>query len=543
MTTRVRALRPILALLSTAAVLVTIVSAHLYREQKTGRAELIQILAEAGLDERSPRLASLVRADPDVIATQERVALALVADLLDPSSRADAPTPGHLEQELARQVERLDVAEQLGHAILETRPSSWRASTAIGAAIYLRRSLRRDEQLVRSYRDWEAPLLRARRIAPNRSEPARFLTMAYLELWPVVTAEKRELTRSMLASSLRDRNTYLATIEAWLQVAGDELETIDLLPQSAWLLGDLRKRLLRRGHLALALESHRRWAVATAEEADAAIEVARAASARGDHTRAAKLLIAELNGLPAQLRWLPLAERLLASVPSGQLRREGPIAHRWFDFELEQCLRSACRLSEGFVGRILPVSGRGTRDQLVAALSNGDDAEMARWEAEIPPEARCSEPFARYWLAKATQASRSGDLGTARKAATECIATQSELALAQGWISRAVRRGSGLHEVETPMLGDPHRQGQEFAFPPGAYELTLEFPDGNAASLFDLLVDGDQVASVAVSPSGATHSIRVTTTGSAQFLRAARVAGAGRSPEIVGFSRKESPDP
>lgn len=538
MTARTTALRLIPALLTLAAVLVTATAAGVYREQSRQRVELLQILKESGLEDRAPRLSSLVRSDPDVRAAQERVALALVADLLDPSTRSDAATPFELEQRLEAQIDRLEVAERLARTVLATRPTSWRSSTVIGAAIYLRRSLRRDEQLLRSYQDWEEPLLRARRIAPARAEPARFLTMAYLELWPVLSEEKRELTRSLLAPSLTDRTTYLATIEPWLQVAGDDLDAIERLPQNAWLLNDVTGRLVRRGRLALALESQRRWRIALEREAEAALGRAQAASERGDHTRAAKVTVATLVGLPAQLQWLPLAERLLSAVPSGQLRGHRRFTRNWFDFELEQCLRAQCRLSREFVERSLPMSSRSSLDPLTAALSTGNWQHMAQLETGLEPAERCAGPVERYWLAKAARALREVDVRTARDALTECPSPSTDLELVHAHLLRAARRSisdPGSFGNEFTTLGESTRNGHEFALPKGDYELTVAFSRAGEASLSDLLIDGNLVASVALPPAGGTRTIRISTSGSAQFLRAGATRGPARTLRILDF--------
>ena len=538
-------LRLLPALLTLAAILVTAAAAHVFRDQKREREALLQILEESGLDERSPRLIGLVRSDPDVHAAKERVALALVADLLDPTTRADAATPTELDRRLQLQIGRLDIAEQLAHEVLAQRPTSWRSSTAIGAAIYLRRSLRRDERLLRSYRDWEEPLLRARRIAPGRAEPARFLTMAYLELWPVLSEEKQELTRSMLAPALTDRTTYLATIGAWLQVAGDDLDAIDRLPQTGWLLQDLTARLIERNRLALALESHRRWRAAIAEEAETALLDARASSSRGDHTRAAKLGVQALVQLPTQLQWLAMAEDLLAVIPSGQLKNQGLFTRRWFDFELEQCLRSECRLSEKFVERILPMSSRGTYDRLIAALSLGDWEEMQGSESEVATDARCTPQLEPYWLAKAILAVRENDLATARAAFTECLRPSRGLELAHDRLLDTLRRAAGassgpLFAVATrPILGAETAGGQEFELPPGEYELTLDFDRSAAAGLSEVLIDGDLVASVALPAAGGVRTVNISASGAAQFLRTRLVVGPLRSVRIVDFKQLE----
>ena len=543
-TIRARALRLLPALLTVAGVLVITFAALATRDQQNQRDALIQILEDSGLDERSPRLASLVRSDPDVYSAQERVAMALIADLLDPSSRSDAASPADLELQLESQIDRLAVAEQLGHDVLKVRPKSWRSSTAIGAAIYLRRSLRRDEDLLRSYQDWETPLLRAREIAPGRSETARFLTMAYLELWTVLSEEKRALTRALLEPSLRDRSTYLATIDAWLQVAGDDLEAVDRLPQESWVLKDVTQRLVRRGHLALALESHRRWNVALAEEAEAALDTAREASARGSHTRAAKVALPALASLPVQSQWLPLAERLLAAVPSGQLKHQSRFTHVWFDHELEQCLRSECRLSEEFVRRSLPMSGRDTRDRLVAALSLGDWEAMTQTETELESSDRCAAPIERYWLAKATRALREGRPETARDALTECPSSSEDLQLVQAQLLRAARRSSPngsdvFRPAESTIVGTALSNGQEIALPPGDYEVTIAFtPRDN--SLVDVLVDGGLVASVPLPPTDQVHAIRITSTGLAQSLRTVGVAGPVPGMQILNVTQVRS---
>src|SRR6185369_775421 len=97
---------------------------------------------------------------------------------------------------------RLAETARRAAVVLARRPASWEASMVLGAATYMSGSQGHDARLFTAHERWEAAL----ELAPTKREPARFLTGAYVEIWPALTAPKRERTRALLAGLLSDPN-------------------------------------------------------------------------------------------------------------------------------------------------------------------------------------------------------------------------------------------------------------------------------------------------------------------------------------------------
>ena len=112
-----------------------------------------------------------------------------------------------------------------------------------GAATYLGWSQARDPRLFTAYRQWEAPLETALRLAPAKREPARFLAAAYLEIWPALSPRKREIARGLLAEVFRDPDDLDRLIDPWLDTAADRSEAFAVLPDEPRGLGAGREVL------------------------------------------------------------------------------------------------------------------------------------------------------------------------------------------------------------------------------------------------------------------------------------------------------------
>lgn len=514
------------------------------RSENHSRLDRHPLLAESGLSESAPRLTRLLDSDPDAVAADNRLALALIADFLDPGSRHGTSSDEEARSILEAKISRLDCAEELGRQSLAERPNSWRALTAVGASIYLRRSFHRDPKLIRNYRDWEAPLETARALAPHRSEPSRFLAMAYLEIWPMLSAEKQLLTRSMLATGLTDRGAFLSTINPWLQVGGDNLETIDLLPQTAWVFNDLRTRFINRRNLELAGESHRRYRNYVHQEALEGLDKAQRESIRGDFITARKTLIATMGTLPIDRQFEPVFKAVVRALPAGPIAASAQGAiHRWLDYNSQQCLRRHCPLSVDLVERLLPAAGTDLRE-MRSLLALGNIAAASRKELTLSE--RCSPSAQDYWLHKSKLQLELSDPSGARQSLLTCAnhAGPTTLnALLYDRLFQAVRPGNSATEAlaifasttkEQIRSPNPHSISPEFSLPAGDYELEfLTASAPGAYSLLEILLDGTLVSSSALGPHPDPQIVSITATGGPQALHLRLVAGTQRSSTII----------
>ncbi len=529
--------------ISAVAVSLLAIGALDLRHHDAQRQRLHTIYQETGLAATEEQLGQLLNRDPDAIESTDRLALALIAQLLDPRSRQAAASPKELQSLFEAQIKHLDVAEQLARESIKQRPNSWRALTAIGAAIYLRRSFARDDRLVRNYRDWERPLESARALAPARAEPSRFLTMAYLEVWPMLSKEKQQLTRDLLKTSLSDPAVYRVTIEPWLAVADNDLDALGLLPVEGWVFKDLRVRFTTRGNLELAVEANRRFRRRIAEETQEQLALIQKANARGDIIGARKQVDRALGQLPVDQGYASQAQALLQSLPAGPLATNfaGNVAV-WMNFNSEQCLRSHCAFATDLVKRLfytVPSDARGLRARLALADLNGANS------AELKLEQRCSREARVYWLHKAKFLLERGQVSDARTALLSCpVAPQrQERELLYQRLFESLRPSNTPAQAVTvfgtsvrPHIAEYHppTQSIEFALPRGDYEIELVPTVADERhSLIELLVDGAVIATMAVGPELRPQAVRVSATGFPQQLTQRLVAG---QPKRLRFS-------
>src|SRR5215212_3087886 len=160
------------------------VSVAQFFSYRAGQQTLGELARETGALVQDPGLLEAISREPDPWRARLRVARTLLA-----SATAD-PQP-----EPATVLRRLEVARGLASAVSRERPASWEAAMTRGASTYLEWSRRRDRRLLSHPEEWEGPLLRSLELAPGRPEPARFLTAAYLELWPALSRGKKESAR------------------------------------------------------------------------------------------------------------------------------------------------------------------------------------------------------------------------------------------------------------------------------------------------------------------------------------------------------------
>lgn len=381
------------------------------------RAGLAETARELGVD--SPALLDTLRHADD----PERARIALARTLVMAALHEDAGAPGGSPAggAAARRRARLDEANRLARAVLARRPASWEAATLAGAATYLRWSLDRDPRLLQEYRAWEEPLLLARRLAPGRPEPERYLATAYLELWPALSDAKRELARELADEALRDRRTFARLIGPWLEISGGDLAPV---PDTPWAWETVQKALAGRRDWAgfcRAWEARRRSLRAAMagriDEAERLLQADRLLEAR-------QVLLDVVASAPTDIAFAEPVERALRAAPHGPARPElRPAFARWLVWSLDLALRGVSPLSPAALGRL-----RAT----VTSDGNGDPEVMAAaaWTylaaEELPGaerfEARSVAPWSTVWapyrIEKARLLAARGETAVAREALT-----------------------------------------------------------------------------------------------------------------------------
>ena len=445
------------------------------------RSELLRTARELEVDE--PDLDRiLARAeDPDPARITLARTLLVRALETDPATAGASPL----------RARRLEAAAGLARSVLGRRPASWEAATIAGAATYLAWSLERDPRLLQEYRAWEEPLLLARRLAPGRREPSRYLVAAYLELWPALSDAKRELTRELVAGALEEPRAFGRLIEPWLEISGGDLGPV---PDAPWAWAGVGQVMSRRRDWASFCHAWETGRTALRAELAARLREAERLLRGGELLEARKALLAIADSAPPDRSFAELVDRALRAIPHGPAPSgPGRPLARWLTWSLDQALLGEPPLGLEALGRLRAVvAGNGSRkaSHLAAAawthLAAGDlvGAERvesrgeATWTADWSPywiekarflaargEPAAGETLARvhpdwrsravFWLARQTVAEAAGDRAAAAEARAElaAVAARAWSALdwswsgSRAWIDLYLARDAGVVEI------------------------------------------------------------------------------------------------
>lgn len=495
---------PRAVLASAAAGLAVLAVVHLAR-LSTEREQLARTARELELTDAALGRTLRMTEDPD--AGRVALARALLVQALE-------------ERAPERRMRSLEEAGRLAEEVLGRRPASWEAAMVAGAATYLRWSIERDPRLLQEYHAWEAPLLLARRLAPGREEPARYLATAYLELWPALSDAKRDLARGLLATAFRDPRTFERLIDPWLDVSGGELAPV---PDAPWAWQALAQAQARRGEWPGFCEA---WEMRrSALEADLRHRLVEALDqVAHDRLLAARLALFDVAaGAPRDHRFAPLVDQALQAAPFGPAPGEAidPLVD-WLRWTQEVASRASLPLSPAAVARL--------RGAVVARAPAGSQAgALAAWAAvalddlpraermERAAEESWSEAWAPYRIEKARVLTQRGRFDEAAEAlgrldpeereSPAYLRASLELATGLGRVEEASRLRealSALTATSWSATGWRWRQGVATLEPmvgaaaPGLTIGVLEAPAGGAA--VEVQWDGAAVACRAVAP-------------------------------------------
>ncbi|HSL82061.1 MAG TPA: hypothetical protein VLF66_04750 [Thermoanaerobaculia bacterium] len=379
------------------------------------RAALAETARELGVS--GPGLDTALRRAEDPERARIALARALVVAALEGYPGDPEGSPGGGESAARRR--RLEEADRLARAVLARRPASWEAATLAGAATYLRWSLDRDPRLLQEYRTWEEPLLLARRLAPVKPDPERYLATAYLELWPALSDAKRELPGELAGEALRDRATFGRLIGPWLEISGGDLTPV---PDAPWAWGAVQQALAGRRDwpgFCRAWEARRRGLLA---ETEARIGEAERMLRAGRLLEGRRALLEVVASAPTDRAFAAPVDRALLAAPHGPTRPAlRPRFARWLTWSLDLALRGVRPLSPPALGRLratVTSDGDGDPEVLAAAgwtyLAADDLAGAERFETRAGVQ--WSSSWGPYRIEKARLLAARGASAQAREA-------------------------------------------------------------------------------------------------------------------------------
>lgn len=371
--------------------------------------ETLALLEEPALEGLPSEVAERLSREVDPAWRNMLLARALVATELDLGR-----TPS-LDPAPEARARRLAVARDAAAAALADHPTSWQGALFLGSATYLERSVIEDPLLFTAYRDWEAPLELARDLAPSKKEAGRFLTVAYLELWPAVSPAKRQVALELMTEAFRDRRLLGRLVEPWLEVAEDLQAAFAPIPDDplAWRLVEDALRRRENWPGVVAARRHRRSA-----EASERRELLRRADhllERGDGGGARRpLLSAATLGHP-ETAAVPTLVAALDRLPPGPAGSLEPRFRAWLDWALELCHRERCPLPPRVLERVAGLAG--PLEPAVAAHADLVSGRLAQGEqrqrkAEHSRSTRRPE-WAPYHVERARQLQERGETSTA----------------------------------------------------------------------------------------------------------------------------------
>jgi hypothetical protein len=346
-----------------------------------------------------PRMGRELLREPEPEGVRLRAARAVLAGEMVHAAALNPASPEERQEMLAGSRRLAEAAGQAGE-VLAARPGSWEAAMVLGAATYLSRSLARDSTLFTSAEDWEEPLQAARRMAPAKREPTRFLTAAYLEVWPALSPPKRELTRELVAQMFRDPEDLKLLLVPWLS-AMERREAFSVIPPDPAAWEQVQRFYADRSDWPAFSEARRRWDSALWKRLHERLAEADARLARGD-LRLARLLYLEVaEQVRPDARYRGLLEAALTRCPAGPVGAQ--VAEHLIprlDWAVERCLLAECPLPPAVLKRLAHLAGAQAPPQEALAYLVAGDLHQAL-SLERRSKNLWSEDWAPYLTAKA----------------------------------------------------------------------------------------------------------------------------------------------
>ncbi len=382
------------AVLVVPALLLALVSLLRFTEYRAQREALVARVAPLLGDEVG--VAQRLRREPDLEQARVLAARALVRQVLSqeaPLSRAD-------------RLDRLALSRLLAAEALSRRPASWGASTLLGASTYLGWSIGHDNRLLMAAPAWEGPLWHATVLGPGKAEPASFLSMAYLELWPTLPAGKRAEAQELVRRGLADAESFPRLIGPWMATAERVEEALELVPAQPYAWRHVRSLLENRGDWHGYRLATQRWYEVLDADFAAGFEEAEARLAAGDLLGARDRLLLILRETPLDQRYADTMTRVMQRLPAG-LADSITSRHlkRWLGWARPLCRIGSCPLPPAAIGRLAratePATPPTPADQALRAETALLAGDLGRGEGIERQAADTWQPeWAPYFIAK-----------------------------------------------------------------------------------------------------------------------------------------------
>lgn len=420
----------------------------------------------------------------------------------------------------------LEGAARRAAKVLRARPASWEAAFVLGAATYLGRSAARDPRLFTAYRDWEAPLEAASRLAPGRRAPGRMLAGIYLDLWPALSPRKRAVTHQLVAETFTDPSDLERLLPAWLAVATDRREAFSVIPDDPASWERVQAYLGTRGDLLGYRESRLRWDRALFARLGRDLGEADRRRASGNLEVARNLYLSVATRARPERRYLDLVEQALDRCPPGPVDKEtaARLAPH-LDRALDRCLDAGCEIRPETLKRLSTfVRDLAPQPAALAALFAGDLAQASLIERRS--SALWTEEWAPYWIAKARYLAAHGNLEQARAALLEVHhdwqrrplywQAQADVAVAAGDEAKAAAARAELGRLARAEWGpadwvwrqDVARLEMVAGPPAGGLEFLLaDLPPSGI--VLEVRLDGADLGAFAVAAAGGGQLLRV----------------------------------
>jgi len=540
-----------------AALLLAMAAIGACRSWETGQEALAGLAVEGGAP-LAPALGAEVRREPDLARAWLLLARGILATELD-SRRWTGLTPSEIQADRARSAERLGGAASIAAETLAVRPAAADAAMVLGAATYLGWSQVRDPRLIQRYGAWEKPLQAALAMAPQQREPGRFLAAAYLEIWPLLSAAKRDAARGVLAAAFREPDTFHRLIGTWLEVAPDRETAFALVPDDPEAWSRLGEVFSQRHDWEGMGEARARWRKALRLHLGADLVEAEARMGAGDAATARALFLAVASRSEHDVRYAGLLSRALAECPPGPVESvTAAKLSEQLEWVLDRCQVTDCPLPATTLRRLT----RFCRDlpapqAALAALEAGDLDGAERLERRA--QAQWSEPWAPYLVAKAELLVARGRLDQAALALDQVHRNwQGKPAywLARRELARAAddrpaevtaeRQVAALGAAAWPRTAWSWRRGQArlemlTAVPAASVSIGIdEAPP--AGALLEVRLDGAVLGSVAAT-AGATVTLAASLPPGLHLLEIDSVAGGSVLPGGVALAGSAAAGP
>ena len=361
-----------------------------------------------------PRMWRELAREPEREGVRLRAARAVLAGEMAHAASLNPASPEERQEMLAGSRRLAEAAGQAGEVLAE-RPGSWEAAMVLGAATYLSRSLARDSTLFTSAGDWEGPLQAARRMAPAKGEPTRFLAAAYLEIWPALSAPKRELTRTLVMQMFHDPEDLKLLLSPWLS-AVDRREALSVIPSDPQAWEQVQRFYAERGDWPAFSEARRRWDHSLWTGLEKRLAEADARLARGDSRTARGLYLDVVTQVRPDLRYRDLLTAALTRCPPGPVGAQ--MAEQLIprlEWAVERCQLAECPLPPAALKRLAHLAGdQAPQQQALAFLVAGDLRQALNLERRA--ESLWSEPWVPYLIAKARRLTESRKIAEAQEA-------------------------------------------------------------------------------------------------------------------------------